>query len=100
MKGLDGNSSVEKENGETVKGFFKDGLRHGLCNITSSRTNVEEIEGVYRGGKLEGEARVKFWDRTMIIDYFKAGILHGFAWHFDKKGRPMRMGSLMEPVRR
>ena len=45
----------------------------------SRRTNAEEIAGEYRGGKLEG--------------YFKAGILHGFARHFEKRGQLTFLGN-------
>ena len=85
--------NYELEPGDIVGGFFKYGLRYGLCKIVSSRTNVEEVQGSTEGGKLEGKAKVKFWDKTMIIGYFKAGILHGFARHFDKKGRLTFLGN-------
>ena len=37
MKGLDGYCSEELVNGDTVEGFFKDGLRNGVCKIAGSR---------------------------------------------------------------
>ena len=56
MKALDRYLSLELEPGDIVEGFFKAGLRDGACKIVSSRTNVEEIVGEYRGGTLEGKA--------------------------------------------
>ena len=93
FKGLEGNIAIKLENGDTVEGMFKDGLRHGICKVTSYRTKVSKIIGDYKDGTLNGKAKVKFHDRTMIVGYFKAGILHGFARYFDKKGRLTFIGN-------
>ena len=52
-----------------------------------------KLQGSTEGGELEGKAEVKFWDKTMIIGYFKDGILHEFVRHFDKKGRLTFLGN-------
>ena len=59
MQALDGYFSLQLDNGDTVEGFFKYGLRHGACKIVSRRTCVEEISGEYREGRLEGKAKIK-----------------------------------------
>ena len=92
-KNLNGKCTLELKNGDTVDGFFKNGLRHGLCQVRSSKMSVEEIVGEYKEGALYGRATVKFSDKTMIVGYFKAGILHGFARYFDKKGRLYFVGN-------
>ena len=93
FKGFNGTLVIALDNGDTVEGFFRDGLRHGICKVCSSRSNVREISGEYTDGKLNGKAKVKFNDRTMIIGYFKEGVLHGFARYFDKKGRLTFLGN-------
>ena len=45
------------ENGDTVEGMFKDGLRHGICKVTSYRTKVSEIIGDYKDGTINGKAK-------------------------------------------
>ena len=52
------------------------------------RTLLDSI----KGGNL-GKGQSKIWDHTMFIGYFKAAILHGFAQHFDKKGRLTFLGN-------
>ena len=84
---------LKLENGDTIEGFFKDGLRHGLCVVSLSEGSVAEIRGNYRDGKLDGKAKTTFKDRSTVDGFFKAGILHGFARHFDKKGRLTFIGN-------
>ena len=85
--------TLKLENGDNIEGFFKDGLRHGLCVVSLSEGNVAEIRGNYKEGKLDGKAKITFKDRSTVDGYFKTGILHGFARYFDKKGRLTFIGN-------
>ena len=84
---------LKLENGDTIEGFLKDGLRHGLCVLSLSERNVAEISGNYREGKLDGKAKITFKDRSTVDGFVKAGILHGFALYFDRKGRMTFVGN-------
>ena len=42
-KSINGHFIFELEKVDNVEGFFKDGLRNGLCKLMCSRTNVQEI---------------------------------------------------------
>ena len=77
---------IELEKGDAVEGFFKDGLRHGQCQLYFIDQNVREITGEYKYGKIDGKAKVTFKDKSTIVGYFKTGILHGFTRYFDKRG--------------
>ena len=71
----------------SIKGTFRDGARHGHCEISFSEGKVEQISGEYLQGKLNGKVKVKFRDKTLLVGYFKAGVLHGFGRYFDEAGR-------------
>ena len=66
--------TLKLENGDNIEGFFKDGLRHGLCVVSLSEGNVAEIRGNYKEGKLDGKAKITFKDRSTVDGYFKTGI--------------------------
>ena len=84
----------------TITGTFKDGSRHGHCEILFREGKVELISGEYRAGKLEGKVSVKFRDKTLLIGYFKAGVLHGFGRYFDCSGRLKFLGDHSNGVAR
>ena len=70
-----------------VKASFKDGLRHGHCEVTFAEGDIESIKGGYLAGRLSGRARVVFSEGNSLDGFFKSGLLHGFARYFDEKGR-------------
>ena len=84
---------LKLENGDLIEGFFKAGLRHGLCVVSLSEGNVAEIRGNYKDGKLDGKAKITLKDRSTVDGFFKSGILHGFARYFDRKGRLSFVGN-------
>ena len=73
--------------------FCRNLKRNGVCQVTFLKGKVAEIIGKYFNGKLSGEGKVTFRDKSFLIGYFKLGILHGFVRHFDSKGRLRFLGS-------
>ena len=73
--------------------FCRNLKRNGVCQVTFLKGKVAGIIGKYSNGKLSGEGKVTFRDKSFLIGYFKLGILHGFVRHFDSKGRLRFMGS-------
>ena len=76
-----------------VKAAFKEGLRHGHCEVTFAEGDIKTIKGEYRAGRLSGRARVVFSAGNSLDGFFKSGLLHGFGRHFDEKGRLMFAGN-------
>ena len=73
--------------------FRRNLKRNGVCQVTFVNGKVAEIIGNYSNGKLSGEGKVTFPDKSFLIGYFKLGVLHGFVRHFDSKGRLRFLGS-------
>lgn len=84
----------------TITGSFRNGSRHGHCVVTFRQGRVDQISGEYRLGKLHGAVRVKFRDSTLLVGYFKCGLLHGFARYFDGAGRLKFLGDHSNGVAR
>ena len=84
----------------TITGSFSEGSRHGHCVVTFREGKVDQISGEYRLGKLHGAVRVKFRDGTLLVGYFKSGVLHGFARYFDGAGRLKFLGDHSNGVAR
>ena len=84
----------------TITGAFRNGSRHGHCEITFREGKVDQISGEYCMGKLNGKVKVKFRDKTLLVGYFKAGVLHGFARYFDSAGRLKFLGDHSNGVAR
>ena len=84
----------------TITGSFRNGSRHGHCVVTFREGKVDQISGEYRLGKLHGAVRVKFRDKTLLVGYFKSGLLHGFARYFDGAGRLKFLGDHSNGVAR
>ena len=76
-----------------VKASFKAGLRHGQCEVTFAQGDIRSIKGEYRAGRLSGRARVVFSPGNSLDGFFSSGLLHGFARHFDEKGRLVFAGN-------
>ena len=83
----DGLITVSLGDEVVVKAAFKEGLRHGHCEVTFSEGDIESIRGEYAAGQLSGRARIVFSQGNSLDGFFKSGLLHGFARYFDEAGR-------------
>ena len=69
------------------------GFDSGLWSLRDLSRKIKSISGSYEKGKLHGRAKIVFEDRHFLDGFFKAGVLHGFARYFDKKGRLIFVGN-------